>query len=82
MDKRNTGLINKFKVSRTDGADCVGLKHEGCEYFVLDLTHDTYALPALIAYRDACVNEYPALALDLSEKVGAIKAIIKENKDG
>ena len=73
MDKRTIGLINKFTVRRTDGTDCVGLKHEGCDYFVLDLTHDPHALPALRAYTKSCADEYPSLALDLSEKVGMMK---------
>ncbi len=40
-------------------------KHERCRYFVLDLDHDAFAAPALLAYADACAAEYPALAADL-----------------
>ena len=65
MDKRQMGLYNKFAVKRTDGKDAPGEKHEGCEYFVLDVTHDPFALPALKAYADACRATYPALARDL-----------------
>ena len=46
MADRDRGLYEKFTVRRTDGSDAVGFKHRGCEYFVLDLTHDKYAVPA------------------------------------
>jgi hypothetical protein len=63
--KRTAGLYNKFRVERTDGKSAPGQKHDGCEYFVLDLDHDVFAIPALDAYADACEGEYPALAKDL-----------------
>jgi hypothetical protein len=68
MGDKNLGLYNKFKVERTDGKSAKGKKHYGCEYFVLDLTHDPHALPALRAYAESCEAEYPALAADLFEK--------------
>jgi hypothetical protein len=40
-------------------------KHAGCRYYVLDLDHDAFAGPALLAYADACEAEFPALAADL-----------------
>ena len=40
---RERGLYEKFAVERTDGKSKIGEKHEGCEYFVLDLTHDPHA---------------------------------------
>lgn len=40
----NRGLYEKFRVWRTDGSSDVGGKHEHCRYFVLDLTHDPYAI--------------------------------------
>lgn len=65
MSDRNKGLYNKFKVERTDGKSAPGEKHHGCEYFVLDLTHDPYALAAIRAYAEECRKEYPFLADDL-----------------
>lgn len=65
MDKRNTGLFNKFTVTRTDGKSAPGEKHDGCEYFVLDVTHDKHAHQALLAYAASCDGEYPLLAKDV-----------------
>ena len=65
VDRRTQGLIHKFFVYRVDGTDQPGGKHDGCQYFVLDLTHDPHALPALRAYAESCRGEYPALATDL-----------------
>lgn len=62
------GLFKKFDIQRDDGQDLPGGKHYGCEYFVLDLTHDPYALPALAAYAEACSGTHPYLAKDLQEK--------------
>jgi hypothetical protein len=67
--KRETGLIDKFRVQRTDGTDAPGQKHDGCDYFVLDLTHDPHALPAIKAYADSCRADYPVLAVELDRKV-------------
>ena len=64
-DKRKEGLYNKFSVQRRDGKDAPGCKHHGCEYFVLDLTHDKHAAPALRAYAESCKKEYPVLAYEL-----------------
>lgn len=66
---RNRGLYNKFVVQRTDGTDVSGGKHKDCEYFVLDLTHDPFALPAIRAYADACHEKYPKLAEDLGLRI-------------
>jgi hypothetical protein len=60
-----TGLYGKFNVSRTDGTDRPGSKHDGCRYFVLDVTHDKFASAALLAYAKACADEFPDLARDL-----------------
>jgi hypothetical protein len=65
FDQAQIGLYNKFTVKRTDGTDEPGGKHEGDEYFVLNLTTDKNAIPALAAYADACNEGYPALAQDL-----------------
>ena len=71
MGDKSKGLYNKYRVERTDGKSQPGEKHFGCEYFVLDLTHDPFALPALMAYSEACNAEYPKLAIDLMKKVYA-----------
>lgn len=65
---KGKGLYNKFIVERADGKSAPGEKHDGCEYFVLDLTHDKFAQPALRAYADACAVEYPKLSDDLRGK--------------
>ena len=60
------GLYGKFNIERTDGRSAPGEKHDGCEYFVLDLTHDPHALVALRAYEQSCKRDFPALAYDLA----------------
>lgn len=64
-------LFNKFEVRRVDGAehDPKSKHHGGCDYFVLDVSHDPYALPALVAYADACRATHPQLAASLRERV-------------
>ncbi len=62
---KERGLHRKFIVKREDGADKPGGKHDGCLYFVLDLTHDEHALLAIRAYAESCRNEQPELADDL-----------------
>lgn len=74
MGDKSRGLYNKFTVERTDGTSASGQKHDGCEYFVLDLTHDKFTIPALAAYIDACTVEYPRLAADLRAQLYAMKA--------
>lgn len=69
MGDRSRGLYNKFTVARTDGQSAPGEKHDECEYFVLDLTHDEFAAAALRAYADACEGQYPMLAADLRAKL-------------
>ena len=66
MGDKWRGLYNKFNVTRTDGTSEPGKKHDGCQYFVLDVTHDPFAGAALKAYADACRSEYPALAEDIT----------------
>ena len=67
MGDPTKGLLPKFLVRRMDGSHGHLRKHDGCHYFVLDLTrgHDKFALPALRAYVEACRAEYPLLADDL-----------------
>ncbi len=69
MGDKNRGLYGKFHIERTDGKSAPGEKHHGCDYFVLDLTHDPHAIPALRAYADACEADYPLLARDLRAKL-------------
>ncbi len=66
------GLYNKFLVLRTDGRHEAGEKHAACEHFVLDITHDKHALPALAAYANSCKDDLPALANDLRVKLVAM----------
>ena len=70
MSDKTIGLYEKFKVERTDGSSVEGGKHAGCEYFVLDLTHDPLAIPALETYAyHAEKAGYALLAADLRAKV-------------
>ncbi len=69
MGDKSRGIYNKFHIERTDGKSAPGEKHHGCGYFVLDLTHDPHAIPALRAYADACEAEYPLLAADLRANI-------------
>lgn len=68
IDEKATGLYRKFNIERTDGSSEPGCKHHECEYFVLDTTHDPYAIPAIAAYVAACEAEYPLLAADLKNR--------------
>lgn len=72
MGDKTRGLYGKFLVHRVDGTDQPGGKHYGCDYFVLDLTHDEYAPAALAAYMVACGREYSLLAADLQRKLQAL----------
>ena len=68
LKKKEIGLYGKFRIERTDGRSAKGEKHDGCEYFVLDLTHDPHAIPALEAYKASCFDDgYVALAEDLED---------------
>ena len=67
MGDKTRGLYpeGKFIVRRKDGTDAPGGKHDGCEYFVLDMTHDPHARSAILAYAQSCEADYPLLAADL-----------------
>lgn len=69
MDDKTRGLYNKFTVTRTDGTSARGQKHDGCQYLVLDVTHDPFAKAALEAYADACAEDYPLLSEDVRRLV-------------
>ncbi len=49
---QHEGIYQKYEVRRTDGADQPGGPHEGCEYLVLDLTHDPSARFAARIYAE------------------------------
>ncbi len=66
-DDRQRGVYEKFKVERKNGSSGPGGKHQHCFNFVLDLTHDPYAVPAIEAYAEACQMEFPKLARDIFE---------------
>lgn len=68
LTNRAQGAYRKFDVRRTDGSDQLGGKHHGCEYFVLDVTHDPHAKAALQAYADACENTHMFLAADMRDR--------------
>lgn len=66
MGDRTRGLYEKYTVLRTDESDQPGRRHHGCELFVLDVTHDPHAVPALRAYAKSCrLDGYELLANDL-----------------
>ncbi len=71
-DDTDRGIYQKYVVERTDGSSGPGERHEGCEYFVLDLNHDPYAVSALRAYLFACRRSHPLLAEDLQAKIDEI----------
>jgi len=64
-DVKNLGLYAKYKVIRTDGTSSPGAKHENDEYFVLNLSTDQHAIPAINAYAKSCAETHPALSADL-----------------
>lgn len=68
MGDKSRGLYpeGKFIVRRRDGSDETGGKHDSCNYFVLDVTHDPHAIPALRSYAASARKEgYELLANDL-----------------
>lgn len=77
-DQHARGLFHKFTVSRTDGRDQPGEKHHGADYFVLDLSDDPHAIPAVAAYAESCATDYPQLAEDLRSKIASAIAATNE----
>ena len=69
------GLFRKFDVLRVDGSHLPGGKHDGCEYFVLDVDHDQHARAALLAYATACEGTHPQLSADLIARHGPAPAV-------
>lgn len=76
------GIHRKYEVRRTDGSSDPGRKHHTCTYFVLDLKHDRYSIPALRAYAEACKDAYPALAKDLLGVVNNVPTSVRRYDDG
>ena len=75
MGDRTKGLYGKFYVHRRDGKDDPGGEHYGCYYFVLDVTHDPHAIPALRGYAESCeADGYAALASDLRHWIEEMEA--------
>lgn len=64
--KPGPGVYRKYLVKRLRDRE---KKHAHCEFFVLDLMHDPFAIPALTEYADACEATHPELAADLRGKV-------------
>lgn len=69
INRKDGKLYHKFNVERTDGRSAPGQDHHGCDYFVLDLTHDKFSRAALLAYAGACEAEFPMLAADIRRKL-------------
>jgi hypothetical protein len=74
-------IHHKYIVSRVDGNEGPGTKHDGCFYFVLDLTHDPYAAAAVRAYADACEATHPQLAAELRARVERRMVHVYRNRD-
>jgi hypothetical protein len=66
MRDDQSGIYRKYKVIRLNDAD---EKHTDCEFFVLDWSHDKFAITAMKAYADACKDEYPELARDIAHYI-------------
>jgi hypothetical protein len=68
------GLLSKYHVSRLDGSDQSGGKHEDCWYFVLDPLHDEDARAALAYYARRVKDRRPQLSRELKARVDALEA--------
>lgn len=65
MGDEKCGVYRKYEVRRLN--DPAG-KHDACDYYVLDWKHDPFAIPAALAYANACEAQFPQLASDLREQ--------------
>lgn len=63
------GLFDKYYIRRTDEQDAPGCRHDNCELFVMDITHDIHAQDAMLFYARQVAAIKPQLALDIMEKV-------------
>ncbi len=67
---KERGLFARYAIRRLDGSTNKGGKHNKCDYFVLDITHDPHAVPAIFSYaRSAEADGYKQLAADLYGKI-------------
>lgn len=66
MSDETRGIYKKYVVERVSDPDG---KHFHCDYFVLDWTHDEFAIPAARAYAAACEAKFPGLARDLRDRI-------------
>ena len=72
------GLSDKFMVVRVDGQSAPGKKHHECRYFVLDMSHDIHAYPAIKAYAESCKETKPYLARDLFRWCDEVQAALDD----
>jgi hypothetical protein len=77
MSDKTRGLYDKFLVERTDGSSAAGKKHDGCKYFVLDLTHDPHALAGLRGYTRSLseTGDHPLLEDDLCALISRLEKL-------
>lgn len=68
-DDRKRGFYEKYKVERLGGTPG---KHDHCLFFVLDLDHDPYSVPALRGYATVCRPEFGPLARSLDRIVSDV----------
>lgn len=57
------GLYQKYMVCPLHDPE---YKHAHCKYFVLDLIHDPYSIPALRAYAKKAASSYLVLAQEIN----------------
>ena len=70
LPDKERGLYPKYRLARTDGSTNKGQKHEKCQFFVLDITHDPHAIPAIFSYAtSAKADGYDKLADDLYSQI-------------
>jgi len=81
MSSKDRGLYKKFNVTRTDGESRPGGKHDGCSYFVLDLTHDPFARDAALQYCESAeLSGWEKLAMELRDEVARQPLIVKSEE--
>lgn len=66
------GLYQKYRVERVDGSDQPGGRHDGCRYFVLDLTHDPSARFAARIYAEDIEGARPRLSAELLDELARL----------
>ncbi len=64
------GIYPKYTVTRNDNRDVAGEKHCDCDLFVLDLTHDSAAVDAVVVYACSIEKTRPQLSKELLAKYG------------